>query len=156
MKNHIKCFLATRRPSVLEATVLRQLQGCCCSQYQPELRFPFHPCCLTFLWSALRIAQLQSLQLYLTEPLFPLWASALTKYVTAVSLIGHSKCFIYSLHAMLQNWFWHMSMLTRPYLTAHIVYLPFNLKALLREEEAANERHEYSGRYADTSMPQLI
>lgn len=41
----------------------------------------------------------------LTGPLVSPWASAPPTCVTAVCLIGHSECFIYSLHAMLRNWF---------------------------------------------------
>lgn len=41
----------------------------------------------------------------LTGPLVSPWASVPPTCVTAVCLIGHSKCFIYSLHAMLRNGF---------------------------------------------------
>lgn len=78
-----------------------------------KLFFFVYHCCLTFLWSGLRITQLQLIHLFLTGPVISLWASALRKCVTAVCLIGHSKCFIYSLHAMLRNWFWHVSLLIR-------------------------------------------
>ena len=68
-------------------------------------------CGLTFLWGISRITLLHFQRLLLTGPPVSLWASALRKCVTAVCLIGHFKCFIYSFHAMFWNEFWHLSVL---------------------------------------------